>query len=108
MIIFSEIKATANTGEIYKGLVGGIPNGLTDLDGWKCFELYLAGLDSCTVEVKVKTFGYGEGDAFTATPEEVAYMYQRLKMREDFLESRCESLGGHKFSFDWEPSELFK
>ena len=108
MLIFSELRATASTGEIYKGLVSGIPNSLSDLDGWKCFELYLAGLDTCSVEVKVRTLGYGEGDSFTATPEEVAYMYQRLKMRPDFLDTRCEYLGSHKFSFDWEPSELFK
>lgn len=108
MLIFSKLDAKATTGEIYTGLVSGIPNGLSDLDGWKCFELYLAGLDSCSVEVKVKTFGYGEGEAFTATPEEVAYMYQRRKMTPDFLETRCEYLGSHKFSFDWEPSELFK
>lgn len=107
MIIFSRIEARAETGDIFKGLVNGIPNGLTDLDGWKGFELFLAGLDETSVEVRVQAFGYGEGEAFKATPEEVAYMYKRLEMRPDFLESRCENLGTHMFSFDWSPSELF-
>jgi hypothetical protein len=107
MIIFSEINATATTGENYKGLAAGIPNGVTDLEGWKGFELYLACLTDSSVEVNVQVYGYGEGEAVRATVEEVAYMYQRLKMRADFLESRCENLGAHKFSFDWEPSALF-
>ena len=107
MLIFSKIDAKATTGEIYTGLVSGIPNGLSDLDGWKCFEHYLACLDSCTVTVDVTSFGYGEGFSYEATPEEVAYMYQRRKMRPDFLETRCEYLGDSQFSFDWEPDELF-
>jgi hypothetical protein len=107
MIIFSKIKAKAATGEIFNGLVSGRRKSLFDLEGWKGFELYLAGLDAATVEVKVEPFGYGEGEEFTATPEEVAYMYQRIEMRADFLESRCEKLGGYKFSFDWDPLELF-
>ena len=107
MLIFSKITATAATGEIFNGLVSGRPQSLNDLEGWKGFELYLAGLDETSVEVKVQPYGYGEGEEFTATPEEVAYMYQRVEMRPDFLETRCSRLGGYKFSFDWDPTELF-
>lgn len=107
MIIFSKIEAKADTGEIFNGLVSGRPRNYMDLEGWKGFELYLAGLDETRVEVKVQPYGYGEGEEFTATPEEVAYMYQRIEMRADFLESRCEKLGAYKFSFDWDPLELF-
>lgn len=108
MIIFSKIKANAKSGgDIYKGLVSGIPYNLTDLEGWKDFELFLAGLDDDFVEVEVQVFGYGEGETVQATPEEVAYMYMRLKMRPDFLETRCNKLSTHTFNFDWTPSELF-
>ena len=107
MIIFSKLTASASTGETCTGLVKGIPCGFTDLEGWVFFEDFLNELGSCSVEVKVQVFGYGEGDAFTASVEEVAYMYKRLEMRPDFLETRCESIDTHQFSFDWEPSELF-
>jgi hypothetical protein len=107
MIIFSKLTVTASTGETCTGLVSGIPCGFSDLEGWMFFEDFLNELGSCSVEVKVQTFGYGEGDACTATVEEVAYMYKRLAMRPDFLESRCEAIDNHQFSFDWEPSELF-
>ena len=107
MIIFSRIKAKAETGETHESLVAGIPYGLTDLEGWKNFELFLSCLEDTHVEVRVETFGYGEGDACKATVEEVAYMYKRLEMNKTFLESRCEKLGEHSFNFDWMPSELF-
>lgn len=107
MIIFSEIKATAN-GDTYVGLVSGIPNSYNDLEGWTGFEAFLADqVNGAFVEVKVQVWGYGEGEAVTATVEEVAYMYKRQEMRPDFLEARCEKLGSHKFTFDWDPSELF-
>ena len=107
MIVFSKINATANTGETFTGLVSGRPKSYNDLEGWKGFELFLAGLDEAQVEVKVQPYGYGEGEEYTATPEEVAYMYMRIEGRPDFLETRCERLGGYKFSFDWDSLELF-
>lgn len=40
------------------------------------------------IDVCVETFLYGDGDPFDATPEEVAYIYQRESMRPDFIEAR--------------------
>lgn len=110
MIIFSKIKAKAKTGETWEGLTSGvaIPKSYIDLEGWKGFELFLMDLDEGTlVEVDVQVFGYGEGEKVIATPEEVAYMYKRIEMRADFLESRCVKLDSNNFSFEYLPSQLF-
>lgn len=112
MIVFSKIRCTANTtSEVAEGLVGGSPIQYSDLQGWTCFEEFLDKLTKPSrVLVEVKTYGYGEDDGygkFNATPEEVAYMMQRIDMRPDFLETRCTKLRQHKVDIDWDPEELF-
>lgn len=108
MIIFSKIIVSNDkTPETYEGLVAGKPKNYYDLSGWKQFEAYLEECPASKITVKVESFGYGEGEAFDAMATEVAYMKQRLDMRPDFLESRCSSVGNYKFTFDWDPNELF-
>lgn len=102
MIIFSEVTLVSESGKTTDGLIIGIPNALSDLDGWMFAESFLESLpEKDFVTCKVRSFGYGEGEALRATVEEVAYIYMRLQMRPDFLETRCESLGSHRFTFDW-------
>ena len=102
MIIFSEIICKAdNTDYIAVGLVGGTPVCYADLINWNIFKNFLL---ECSVDskvlVEVRTFGYGEGERFDATPEEVAYMKQRCGMNNRFLEERCELIRRHKIDID--------
>ena len=70
-------------------LVGGVPCSQKDLEGWTAYKSFCEGLDKdAPLSVSVETFEYGEGEAFDATPEEVAYFYLRSEKRPDFIEAR--------------------
>ncbi len=87
---FSKVTATAND-SLATFLVAGIPQKSADLRGWTAFEDFLATIDGhATIRIHTDAYIYGEGDVFIATPEEVAYFMNRLRIRGDFLESRCE------------------
>lgn len=89
---FSRVSAMTNE-KAAVFLVGGIPETQADLDGWTAFDEFVEDMPINTViTVHVETFVYGEGEACDATPEEVAYFYQRIEMRSDFIESRTEKI----------------
>ena len=102
MIIFSEIICRANnTDYVAVGLVGGTPVCYADLLDWRIFQNFLKECHADSrVLVEVRTFGYGEGDKFDATPEEVAYMNQRCGMNNRFLEERCDFIRRHKIDIE--------
>lgn len=110
MIVFSEITCRANTTDyVATGLVGGTPICYDDLAGWRIFDDFLQECEGSTrVNVEVHTYGYGEGYQVAATPEEVAYMLQRLKSNPDFLKDRCVKIRQHKIDIDWEANEIWK
>lgn len=102
MIIFSEIICRADdTDYVAVGLVSGSPVCYGDLIDWNIFKNFLL---ECTatskVTVEVRTLGYGEGERWDATPEEVAYMNKRCGMDNRFLEERCEFIRRHKITID--------
>lgn len=89
---FSRVSAMTNE-KAAVFLVGGTPETQSDLDGWTAFDEFVEDMPINTViTVHVETFIYGEGEAYDATPEEVAYFYQRIEMRPDFIESRTEKI----------------
>lgn len=47
----------------------------------------------------ITAYTYGGEDVVAATPEEVAYMAMRIRMRPDFLESRCQMYAEIDFGF---------
>lgn len=102
MIIFSEIICRADTTDyVAIGLVGGTPICYADLINWNIFKNFLLECDiNSKVLVEVRTFGYGEGERFDATPEEVIYMKQRCGMNNRFLEEKCELIRRHKIDID--------
>ncbi len=89
---FSRVSAITNEKAVVF-LVGGTPETQADLDGWTAFDEFVEDLPINTViTVHVETFVYGEGEVYDATPEEVAYFYQRIEMRPDFIENRTEKI----------------
>ena len=79
-------------------LVGGIPTCRQDLQGWTVYENFLR--NNCsyqTINAHVESFLYGGEEPFDATPEEVAYIYKRIELRPDFIESRTEKIGESDF-----------
>lgn len=99
-IRFSQVNAITETKSAIF-LVGGTPRSQDDLNGWEAFQSFIADLAVNTpITVYVETFLYGEDEPFDATPEEVAYIYMRIQMRPDFIESRTEKVEESEF-FIW-------
>ncbi len=104
---FSAVTVTAE-GQECEFLVIGIPRDLGDIEGYSIFEVFIQEVDRDTeVSVHAEAYLYGEGEIFTASLEELAYFYMRMKDREDFLSARCNNTESVDFSFTWSPNELF-
>lgn len=107
-LLFSAVTVTAGDEET-ELLVGGIPREYDDLQGWTRFENFLEAIDEETeVSVHAEVYVYGEGETFTATPEEIAYFMKRIDMDEGFLSDRCDNIEDVDFTFHWSPEELFE
>jgi len=98
-ILFS--KATlASGGNSTSFLIAGAPSSVEEFDGWTAYHSFIDALPADTeVQVHITAYTYGERDVVVATPEEVAYMDMRIRMRPDFLESRCQMYAEIEFSF---------
>ena len=96
-ILFSRIKAMTDK-QAALFLVGGCPKSQEDLAGWTAFDSFADMLDDNeTITVSVESFEYGEGEAYDATPEEIAYIYIRESKRPDFIESRAKKVDEYSF-----------
>lgn len=99
-IRFSRVTAMTNK-SMAIFLVGGILTSQEDLDGWTAFDSFVEDISADKViTARVETFLYGEEEPFDATPEEIAYFYQRISMQSDFIESRTEKISESEF-FLW-------
>lgn len=111
MIIFSEITCRADTTTfVSKGFVGGEPICYEDFSGWRIFEDFLKECKGPSkVLIEVQTYGYGEGpEQWEASPEEVAYMIERVKGNPRFLETKCiKTRKSYKVDIRWEPNEIW-
>ena len=106
-ILFSAVTVTAN-GESAEFLVSGIPRDFYDLDAWTEFERFTDYIDEDTeVSVHAEAYLYGEGETFSATPEEIAYFTKRTAADDRFLTDHCDNIEGVDFAFQWLPSELY-
>ena len=63
--------------------------------------------DSCSIDVHVEAYLYGEGETVTATPEEVVCLMMRLDWDPAFLANRCDNIGDRDFVIDWDGDEVF-
>ena len=98
-ILFS--KATmASGGSSTSFLIAGAPSSVEEFDGWTAYHSFVEAIPAGTkVQAHITAYTYGERYVVVATPEEVAYMDMRIRMRPDFLESRCQMHAQIKFSF---------
>lgn len=73
-VLFSAVTITSDSDQA-EFLVAGIPKSYADLEGWTAFETFMNEVDTeQDIKVHVAACLYGEGEVFTATPEEVAYV----------------------------------
>ena len=98
-ILFS--RATLTSGDSSTSfLIGGMPTAPEAFADWTAWQSFVEALPAgAEVRVCVTGYTYGDGEVVPATPEEVAYMMMRIRMRTDFLESRCRVSGGTEFCF---------
>ena len=98
-ILFSKATLTSGGSRI-SFLIAGSPSSAEEFDGWTAYHSFIDALPAGTeVQTRITTYTYGERDVVVATPEEVAYMDMRIRMRPDFLESRCQMHAEIEFSF---------
>ncbi len=79
-------------------LVGGIPQRESDLERWTGYRDFI-NIIPCykKIKVRVSTFLYGGEEPVDATPEEVAYIYKRIRMQHDFIDARTRKISETDF-----------
>ena len=104
-ILFSVVTMKSGEAES-RFLVGGIPRIKNDLNGWTAYEEFMQKVQGASeVNIQGKIYLYGDGEFVNATVEEVAYMYERIKRREDFLQARCQFWGDIGFKLIYTDGE---
>ncbi len=89
-------------------LVAGIPHAFSDLENWTAFKNFLMDIDKdVDIKIHAEAYRYGEGESLIATPEEIAYFTNRMRMNSSFLARSCEFVKTTDFTIHWSPSELF-
>jgi hypothetical protein len=106
-ILFSKITMRDDYSEA-QFFVSGFPKEAEDLEGWIAYHAFLGEIEEdAIVNIHAEAYLYGEGEAFKATPEEVAYMIMRQERDPDFLSGHCTCIGESDFNIHWCPDELF-
>lgn len=106
-VLFSAVTITSDSDQA-EFLVAGVPKSYADLEGWTAFESFMNEVDTeQDIKVHVAACLYGEGEVFTATPEEVAYFTIRAAQTDDFFYDHCTDAGHSDFTIPWSPKELF-
>ena len=104
-LLFSAVTMKSGEAET-RFLVGGIPRMKNDLNGWTAYEEFMQKIDGASeVNIQGKIYLYGDGEFVNATVEEVAYMYERIKRREDFLRTRCQYWNDTEFKLIYDNGE---
>ncbi|MBQ8401693.1 MAG: hypothetical protein IJX14_07175 [Clostridia bacterium] len=106
-ILFSHVTMESDYG-IGEFFACGFPNDEDDLDGCIAYEEYLTEVsDDDIIDVHVEAYLYGDGETVRATPEELAYMIQRLEHDPLFLRDHCNNTADCDFEIHYKPDELF-
>lgn len=107
-LLFSAVTASSDTDQA-EFLVSGRPSNRSDLECWTAFDNLLSRVDTeQDIRIHVAACLYGEGEAFDAMPEEVAYLSLRAAKDEHFFYDHCTDAGHSDFTIHVTPGELFR
>ena len=107
-ILFSQVTLSNEYYGTTEFFVSGFPQDADDLEGWCAFEDYTDEIeDSCSIDVHVEAYLYGQGETVTTMPEEVAYMMMRMDWDPEFLAEHCDNIGDCDFVIDWDGDPVF-
>ena len=106
-LVFSKVTVSSPNG-IKSFLACGIPHNYDDLDGYVAMDEYLDEIEEdIKLEVATETYTYGDGQYYSATLEELAYMNMRMLEDELFLQNHCKKIEKGNFEIEYSPKELF-
>ena len=106
-LLFSAVTVTSEDDQA-EFFVGGIPKTYSELEGLTAFDNLMNTVDSeQEIQVQVAACLYCEGEAFNATPEEIAYLTRRAEADDNFFYGHCKNAGHSDFTFTWSPEESY-
>ena len=107
-LLFSHVRVSTPDGNETEFLVSGIPREFDDFEYYTAFEDFLDGIEEVTeITVHAEAYLYGEGDAFKASIEEVAYLTLRMSKDDNFLSGHCDNIESVDFTCNYSPEEFF-
>ncbi len=107
-LLFSHVRVSSPDGNEAEFLVSGIPRELEDFDYYTKFEDFIDSIEEDTeITVHAEAYLYGEGEAFKASIEEVAYLTLRMSKDDNFLSGHCDNIESVDFTCNYSPDELF-
>lgn len=99
-LIFSVVKLQC-ANKTTSFLIGGKALSKEDLAGWVAYKNFIGNIEvGEPIEAMTEIRRYGDNENFDATPEEIAYFMERIKLSPDFVNSRSELLQKNKFVFE--------
>ena len=107
-LLFSHVRVSSPDGNEAEFLVSGIPREFDDFEHYTTFEDFLDGIEEDTeITVHAEAYLCGEGEAFKASIEEVAYLTLRMSKDDNFLSGHCDNIESVYFTCSYSPDELF-
>ena len=92
-LVFTVVNSTADKKKL-TFLAPGAVRSIEELVNYKPYHEFAKELPKdCSIETTLSVYEYGEGEKFTATFEELAYLTIRMNKCADFLNGHCKALG---------------
>ena len=107
-LLFSHVRVSTPNGNEVEFLVSGIPREFDDFEHYTTFEGFIDSIEEDTeITVHAEAYLYGEGEAFKASIEEVAYFTLRMSKDDNFLSGHCDHIESVDFTCNCSPEEFF-
>ena len=105
--MFSVVTLDAPHSLMTEHFVPGGPDGLDELlDCDEISEVLAEWPLGDTIEAKIQTYLYGDGETSAASYSDTLWLSSQLKSGSSFLTDYCENIEEVNFSFTWSPEEL--